>query len=486
MISQRQPPITPHAATEDGLSISVPGVGPAESSNRIIPRVVLLTPYTGGNLGDAAIQDAMIANLRQRIPNAEFSGISLNNENYLQKHGTRVYPICAASGVSFYAMPSGSAVSDPGKKRARGFGASLRLALRRLPGVPSLIKLAKPPLQRAAGELRHCIGGYRFLREHDVLIVCGGGQLDDEWGGSFGHPFALFKWAILAKLARVPLLVASVGAGKIDAKATRFFLSTMLRASSYRSYRDKNSKRAAAGLLRRAEKDSVVPDLAFSAPIDAIPNRTQARSLAAGRTITAVSPIVYAKPGTWPSSDRDLYDRYLNELADVLGELLERNHFLVFVWSARSDQHVVEELVARRDDNFKARLLENSCFATPATWKDYLSIVREADLLIASRLHSIILGFLAKVPVVAISFDPKVDWVMQDAAQDDSLLQISSFTAQEVLQAGERLDFHRKEIVQHLTRYHQRVVETSASQYDAIARMAIAQAGRRVATLAGN
>ena len=65
---------------------------------------------------------------------------------------------------------------------------------------------------------------------------------------------------------------------------------------------------------------------------------------------------------------------------------------------------------------------------------------------------------------------------MQDAAQDDSLLQIRRFTAPEVLQAGERLDFHRKEIVQQLTRYHQQVVETSASQYDAIARMAIAQA----------
>jgi polysaccharide pyruvyl transferase WcaK-like protein len=188
----------------------------------------------------------------------------------------------------------------------------------------------------------------------------------------------------------------------------------------------------------------------------------------------------------WPSSDPGLYDRYLNELANVLNDLLERNHFLLFVWSARGDQNVVQELLARGDDNFKARLLQNSYFATPSTWKDYLSIVQVADLLIASRLHSIILGFLAKVPVLAISFDPKVDWVMQDVEQDGALLQIRNFTAREVVQACERLDFRKKEIVQHLTCYHQQVVETSALQYDTIARMALAHAGRRVTALAGN
>src|SRR6204780_258198 len=61
------------------------------------PRVALLTPYTGGNLGDAAIQDAMIANLRLRMPSAEFLGITLNCDNFLKQHGVGAFPLLAAS-----------------------------------------------------------------------------------------------------------------------------------------------------------------------------------------------------------------------------------------------------------------------------------------------------------------------------------------------------------------------------------------------------
>src|SRR6185437_9395874 len=55
------------------------------------------------------------------------------------------------------------------------------------------------------------------------LIVSGGGQLDEEWGGAWGHPFALFKWAMLARLAKVPLAFASVGACKAASTTSRFF-----------------------------------------------------------------------------------------------------------------------------------------------------------------------------------------------------------------------------------------------------------------------
>lgn len=41
------------------------------------PQVALLTPYTGGNLGDAAIQDAMIANLCRRMPGARKSLVAM-------------------------------------------------------------------------------------------------------------------------------------------------------------------------------------------------------------------------------------------------------------------------------------------------------------------------------------------------------------------------------------------------------------------------
>ena len=58
-------------------------------------RIALLTPYTGANLGDASIQDAMIANLCLRLPDVEFSGISLNCDNFVERHGTDAFPLLA-------------------------------------------------------------------------------------------------------------------------------------------------------------------------------------------------------------------------------------------------------------------------------------------------------------------------------------------------------------------------------------------------------
>src|SRR6202012_2037023 len=68
------------------------------------PCIALLTPYTGGNLGDAAIQDAMIANLQLRLPRAQISGISLNCESFLERHAANgAFPLCA-NDRPFYGM----------------------------------------------------------------------------------------------------------------------------------------------------------------------------------------------------------------------------------------------------------------------------------------------------------------------------------------------------------------------------------------------
>jgi hypothetical protein len=46
------------------------------------PRVALVTPYAGGNLGDANIQDAMITNSRIRLADAQFSGFTHRNGSW--------------------------------------------------------------------------------------------------------------------------------------------------------------------------------------------------------------------------------------------------------------------------------------------------------------------------------------------------------------------------------------------------------------------
>ena len=443
-------------------------------STELSPRIALLTPYTGRNFGDASIQDAFIANLRLRLPRAQFSGISLNCDNFLKRHGTQAYPLCN-SNSPFYGMVCNSkgksqtqteTYSPPRIKRK----SALRRALSRVPGARWLNRKV-----RAFGginqELQHWTGGYRFLRTQDLLVVSGGGQLDEEWGGPWGHPFTLLKWAVLARAARVPFVVASVGVGKINSFACRSFLSIALRLAKYRSYRDKHSRELSGRLLRDSSGDCIVPDLAFSFPLSDLAPSENLRSLARGKTIVAISPISYAKPETWPYQDRQLYDRYLSHIVELIGLLSSGNYFVVIVWSSYSDRQVVADL----RQLFKA-VQPAPEFYVPelASWKELVGILRSVDILIASRLHSIILGTLSQKPTIAVSFDPKVDWVMEDLNQTDYLMQICDFTAGQLAQTIERIQIRRNEVERKLASYQLGIQPVLQKQYDALAEFSIA------------
>ncbi|HWF90754.1 MAG TPA: polysaccharide pyruvyl transferase family protein [Terriglobales bacterium] len=433
-------------------------------------RVALLTPYSGGNLGDAAIQDALIANLRVRLPEVQFSGITLNCENFVNQHGTEAFALCASSGLFYGMSRHGSGNQSQKRGSPAGIG-TIKRALKILPGS----HLAS----RVWREFNHCRNGLRFLRGHDLLIVSGGGQLDEEWGGGWGHPFALFKWAMLARMAKVPWVFASVGACKAASATSRFFLSRALRRAHYRSYRDVNSRNIAAALFAPASADAVVPDMAFSLPASAQASSAGLRALAEGRKIIAVSPITYAKPQNWPHEDAAVYERYLTQLANALSQLIAQDYFIVMVWSARADKETISDLLARLSDAAKKRSSSHIHIPLITKWRDFYSFVADADFLIASRLHSTILGFVARKPTIAISFDAKVDWVMQDLEQTEYLLHIRDFTSEDVLTRVEEMKVQNSAITEYLGTHKKNNQALFASQYDALAELVLAHRGAR-------
>ena len=451
------------------------------------PRIALLTPYNGGNLGDAVIQDALIANLRLRLSGAQFSGISLNCDNFVERHGVGAFALCATNRP-FYGMSQGSVTAPTGLgydlttgPSCKGHdGSWVRRALKKLPGVWKLLRRVRAWLSGARSEVRHWLDGYRFLRTQDLLIVSGGGQLDEEWGGAWGHPFALFKWAVLARIARIPYVIVSVGAQRATSAACRLFLSAALRMARYRSYRDNNSRKIAAGMLRCATADPIVPDLAFSMPTSELPRPAGMRSMAQDRPVVAISPIAYAKAQSWPHQHRAIYERYVHQMRRVISELLERRYNLVIVCSSIGDDDgVIPELLEGLQDESKKKFFGQISIPRITTWKDFAASLMDVNFLIASRLHSTILGFLTHTPVVAISFDPKVDWVMEDLGQTDYLLQIRTFTAEDVIEVLERIQLRRHLVVEQIASYQHRISSICKRQYDALSNLAIASCQNR-------
>jgi polysaccharide pyruvyl transferase WcaK-like protein len=284
---------------------------------------------------------------------------------------------------------------------------------------------------------------------------------------------------LLARIARVPYAFVSVGTGKIKSPACRLFLSLALRLASYRSYRDENSKRIAATLLKAVVNDPVVSDLAFSLPALRLPADAGIRSLSKDQMVIAISPIAYAKPKNWPCADQAVYARYLQQLSKAVLQLVDRGYYLGIVWSSLGDDESVIPQIFEQFDDASRKKMDGQVYVPKINcWKDLAAILQEVDLLVASRLHSAIFGFLARKPTISISFDPKVDWLMQDIGQTDNLLQIRDFTANDVLDTIDRIQSNRLDTVDRIKTCQERMQPGLKSQYDDLVRLAGLRRGR--------
>ena len=98
------------------------------------PSFALATPYTGGNLGDGAIMDAVISNIRRRLPDAPIYGITMHPVDTLQRHGMPSYPISGATLTDFWVAPQAPAESMRAENHRASGKKSVRAPPCEMPG----------------------------------------------------------------------------------------------------------------------------------------------------------------------------------------------------------------------------------------------------------------------------------------------------------------------------------------------------------------
>src|SRR5208283_4236368 len=109
------------------------------------------------------------------------------------------------------------------------------------PFVLPTAKLLRDGCRAVILEANHIVQGRHLVSSIDVLVIVGGGQFDDEWGGPWGHPYAMYKWSCLASRAHVPVYFIGVGVCEINYSLTRFFLRGAMAKANRISLRDSRS-----------------------------------------------------------------------------------------------------------------------------------------------------------------------------------------------------------------------------------------------------
>lgn len=428
-------------------------------------KIGLLTPYDGRNLGDGAIQAAVIENIKRRQPEAVITGFSIDPENTEKIHGI---PYLRHSTGSRRRQPLGKiaandiAIRESSTSPVQEKG--LKSLLTSIPILYPILRKVKSLLTSLLKEIGHVSESYKALKKIDILVASGGGQIDDFWGGPWDHPYTLFKWAVISKLTGTRFLFLSVGLCSLSSPLSRLFMRWTLNLADYRSYRDEVSKNHISS-WKFTTDDPVFPDLAFSLA-NGMPGNEHHTS--SSSTVVGINPMVYCHPQLWPVKDAGLYSNYIAKLAELCEWLVSNNHHVTFFSSSLGDREAIDEVATLLQKKLDADLFSRVLSPPIQSVSELLACIAGLDLVVATRLHSVILPFLFAKPVVAISYDRKVATQMMEMGQGEYCLDIENFDTQLLIDKYRHLCRSRAATVADLTERTNRNRLHLQVQYDGI------------------
>ena len=382
-------------------------------------KIGILDHMGWGNLGDAAVQEVFISNIKRRLPNARLVAFSLNPDDTRKRHDIVSYPI-----IWSYPGQNGSG-SSPAKVTERK--SRLKSYLKRFRIFYSLAK----PIHDFIQELAHLIRSFRIVRSLDLLVLSGGGQLSDLWRGPWSHPYNVFKFCVLAKLSRTPVFIVGVGAGPLEHPLSKFFVRWSVRLANYTSFRDVESQALIHSLCTDVTT-YVYPDPAYA--LDP-PEAATAKPSDRLRPKVGLNPIGFCDPRVWLRKDEASYVRYLDKLAAFSGWLLAHNYDLeVFAGEISVDRYATEDLrkmVTDGSRNGNSRVV----YLPVLNLRDLLVQMSTFDFVITAKFHGVVFSHLLRKPVIALSYHPKIYDLMRRVGHDRYCLDIEHFEVDSLIEA---------------------------------------------------
>ncbi|WP_248929400.1 polysaccharide pyruvyl transferase CsaB [Paenibacillus hamazuiensis] len=283
------------------------------------------------------------------------------------------------------------------------------------------------------------------LREADGLISGGGSLLQDETSSkTIPYYLAVLK---LAQWLGKPTFVYSQGIGPVHRKMFYPWIRGTFRKCKYISVRDAES----AELLRETglsgDSIHVVPDPVMGLKLrDGAEPPARADAGSAGTRL----PVIGVSVRFW-NPDRTELDALAEALTHMLDSQPMELRFLPF--HLPSDEVASRHVIQRMGDKYKQQITVIPDAFHP---QDMLAEVSRCDLLIGMRLHSLIYAAGQYVPMIGISYDPKIDQFLNrlqmQAAASTKLLHPGTFArhALDLLEARQQWRQEKKEAIERL------------------------------------
>ena len=253
--------------------------------------------------------------------------------------------------------------------------------------------------------LREIIG---VVRRCDLLISGGGSLLQDVTG-----PQTIIYYLGVVTIARLlgkPVFFYAQGIGPVRGRLGRLLVRLVAGRVQYITVRDPESRADLADMGVRRPPVAVTADPVLGLePSVADPGRGRDLLAAGGVTIPTGQPLLGVSLRQWPG-----FETSYVELAAVFDHLATRGWGIVLIpFYYPADVVVAREIAARM--KLPAAVLDQNYMV-----EEMLSLTGAVDLVLGMRLHALIMAAALRIPLVGITYDPKIDRFLELVQQPNA------------------------------------------------------------------
>lgn len=246
----------------------------------------------------------------------------------------------------------------------------------------------------------------------DFMVIGGGGILMD----LYKREAPLYgSYAMMANSTGVPYVVYGCGAGPLNTGLGKWFIRYMAKHAQNISVRDPKSKALLQSIGVKQEVH-IIGDPAFSLEVERA-------SYSSKPVKVGVTAVPYFNASYWPSGDEKIYDHYISGMAKNLDRLIEDYGIDVTFFATKypQDADVTKDIQAKMANSEKTTVIEENL--SP---QKLLDLSATFDVVIGTRLHSLILATDAQTPIIGVSYHTKVNDFLQMAGVGEHSVAIDS------------------------------------------------------------
>ncbi len=330
--------------------------------NQNSQNIVVCGHYGSTNIGDEAIGLSIIQSLKKTNPSSNIIFLSYNPANTKQYLGVK----------SEYLLPLG------------------------------FRSLLKGRLFKTLKVIKNC----------DKFILGGGGLFTDE------KLFAVFLWGLHAFCAykyKKPVIMLGQSVGPLNTGVGKWIIKKCFKKATEINVRDTESKQLLINLGIKKEI-KVSPDLVFNLEITEKSNVENLNKKVEQMGLKGYF-IVSLRP--WPKNTKILYKKINHLLNSIVEKYKLLPVFIPFQSLHQNDEGLMHKIVEQSKVKYPILIqkFDQDIFRV-------LSLIKNAEFTLGMRLHSLIFSIIQNVPIIALSYSPKIKNMLKDQGLSEFIVEL--------------------------------------------------------------